>query len=81
VLAQAHGVLGEDRRSAIHGAREHFHQPMDGGGVQTPGRRHVDDLTVDQLDTSVRREDADFRHAQATCQSPARGMHAHGAGR
>jgi hypothetical protein len=35
----------------------------DRAGVQLSDRRHVDDLTVDQLDAIIRPEDPDLGHA------------------
>ena len=63
VLAQPHRILNEHDGSPVHGVHENLGQVGDRPGVRTTGRRHVDDLAVDQLDTGLGIEDAHLRHA------------------
>jgi hypothetical protein len=63
ILTEAHRILDEYGRSALHGTHEHLVEVVDCGGVRAAARRHVDDLAVDQLDARLRIEDAHFRHA------------------
>jgi hypothetical protein len=49
----------------LHGPHENFVEVVNRGGVRATGRRHVDDLAVDQLDARFWIEDAHLRHTVA----------------
>jgi hypothetical protein len=61
-VAQAHGVLHRDDRLRADRACQRVVQPVDCPGVQAADRRHLDDHSLDQLDTTVGRQHAGLDH-------------------